>query len=77
MAGLASPKNLQRWLIDVIAPVVPGRRGVRATVAAMPSTRQLGEKQAFGVEGLDAITGEWRFPAAGQRFTALQCAVQQ
>ena len=76
--GLASPEKPPALdaLIDVIAPVaLDGVASGEAALAAMPSTRRVGSKP-FGVEGLDAITGEWQFPAAGQRYSAFQCAVQ-
>ena len=63
-------------LIDVIAPVVlDSVVSGEAALAAMPGTRRAGSKP-FGVEGLSAATGEWEFPAAGQRYSAFQCGVQ-
>ena len=63
-------------LIDVIAPVVPEAVvSGEAALAAMPGTRRAGSKP-FGIEGLSAATGEWEFPAAGQRYSAFQCGVQ-
>ena len=63
-------------LIDVIAPVVlESVVSGEAALAAMPATRRAGSKP-FGVEGLSAVTGEWEFPAAGQRYSAFQCGVQ-
>ncbi|MFC6279916.1 MULTISPECIES: cell division protein ZipA C-terminal FtsZ-binding domain-containing protein [Polaromonas] len=63
-------------LIDVIAPVVvESVVSGEAALAAMPSTRRAGSKP-FGVEGLSVDTGEWEFPAAGQRYSAFQCGVQ-
>jgi len=78
LSGLASPEKtpLLDTLIDVMAPVaIDGVLSGEAALAAMPSTRRAGSKP-FGVEGLDAITGEWQFPLAGQRYSAFQCAVQ-
>ena len=46
-----------------------------AALAAMPGTRRVGSKP-FRVEGLSAATGEWEFPAVGQRYSAFQCGVQ-
>ncbi len=63
-------------LIDVIAPVVlESVVSGEAALAAMPGTRRAGSKP-FGVEGLSAVTGEWEFPATGQRYSAFQCGVQ-
>ncbi len=63
-------------LIDVIAPVlVESVVSGEAALAAMPSTRRAGSKP-FGIEGLSVSTGEWEFPAAGQRYSAFQCGVQ-
>lgn len=63
-------------LIDVIAPVVvESVVSGEAALAAMPSTRRAGSKP-FGVEGLSVSSGEWEFPAAGQRYSAFQCGVQ-
>ncbi len=63
-------------LIDVITPVVlESVVSGEAALAAMPGTRRAGSKP-FGVEGLSAATGEWEFPAAGQRYSAFQCGVQ-
>ena len=78
LSGLASPEKMPLLdaLIDVMAPVaIDGVVSGDAALAAMPSTRRVGSKP-FGVEGLDAITGEWQFPVAGQRYSAFQCAVQ-
>ena len=76
--GLALPEKNPALdaLIDVIAAVaIDGVVSGEAALAAMPSTRRVGSKP-FGVEGLDAVTGEWQFPVAGQRYSAFQCAVQ-
>ncbi len=63
-------------LIDVIAPVVvEGVVSGEAALAAMPTTRRVGSKP-FGIEGLSASTGQWQFPAVGERYSAFQCAVQ-
>ncbi len=63
-------------LIDVIAPVVlEAVVSGEAALAAMPTTRRAGSKP-FGVEGLGVLSGEWEFPAAGQRYSAFQCGVQ-
>ena len=69
-------KPLLDSLIDVIAPVsIEGWVSGEAALAAMPSTRRAGSKP-FAVEGLSTVTGEWEFPAAGQRYSAFQCGVQ-
>ena len=63
-------------LIDAMAPVaLESVVSGEAALAAMPVTRRAGSK-AFGVEGLNAATGEWEFPMAGQRYSAFQCGVQ-
>ena len=63
-------------LIDAIAPVVlESPLAGEAALAAMPATRRVGSKP-FAIEGLNAATGEWEFPAAEQRYGAFQCGVQ-
>lgn len=63
-------------LIDVIAPVVlESQASGDAALVAMPATRRVGSKP-FAVEGANARTGEWEFPAVGQRYSAFQCGVQ-
>lgn len=63
-------------LIDAMAPVaLESLVSGDAALAAMPSTLRAGSKP-FGVEGLSADTGEWEFPAPGQRYSAFQCGVQ-
>ena len=44
-------------------------------LAHLPATRRAGGKP-FYIEGLDAETGEWEAPAAGQRYSELQAGVQ-
>jgi hypothetical protein len=63
-------------LIDSIAPIALDDRVVSgdAALAALPATRRVGSKP-FAVEGRNEI-GEWEFPAAGQRYHALQAGVQ-
>ncbi|MEO8079967.1 MAG: cell division protein FtsZ [Caldimonas sp.] len=46
-----------------------------ALLAHLPATRHVGSKLVL-VEGLDADSGEWETPAAGQRYGALQAGVQ-
>ena len=64
-------------LIDVIAPIALDGRVVSgdALLAALPATRRVGSKP-FAVEGQNEQTGEWEYPVAGQRYTALQAGVQ-
>lgn len=63
-------------LIDAIAPVVlDAPVSGEAALAAMPGTRRVGSKP-FAIEGLNTQTGEWEIPAAGHRYSALQCGVQ-
>jgi hypothetical protein len=63
-------------LIDVIAPVLlESHLSGEAALVAMPATRRVGSKP-FAVEGSNAGTGEWEFPAVGQRYSAFQCGVQ-
>jgi hypothetical protein len=63
-------------LIDAIAAIsLESVISGEAALAAMPGTRRVGRK-LFGVEGLSVMTGEWEYPAAGQRYKAFQCGVQ-
>ena len=63
-------------LIDAIAPLVlESPLAGEAALAAMPTTRRVGSKP-FAIEGLNAATGEWEFPAVDQRYRAFQCGVQ-
>ena len=63
-------------LIDAVAAVsLESVVSGDAALAAMPGTRRVGSKP-FRVEGLSAATGEWEFPAVGQRYSAFQCGVQ-
>lgn len=63
-------------LIDVIAPVLlESQVSGEAAIVAMPVTRRVGSKP-FAVEGSNARSGEWEFPAVGQRYSAFQCGVQ-
>lgn len=63
-------------LIDAMATVaLESVVSGEAALAAMPGTRRVGSKP-FGVEGLSAVSGEWEFPAPGQRYSAFQCGVQ-
>jgi ZipA, C-terminal FtsZ-binding domain len=63
-------------LIDAMAQVaLDAPVSGEAALAAMPSTRRVGSKP-FGIEGMNAATGEWELPAAGHRYSAFQCGVQ-
>lgn len=64
-------------LIDVIAPIALDGRVVSgdALLAALPHTRRVGSKP-FAIEGQNEAGGEWEFPRAGQRYTAIQAGVQ-
>ena len=63
-------------LIDAIAPVaLESPLAGEVALAAMPTTRRVGSKP-FAIEGLNAATGKWEFPAADQRYSAFQCGVQ-
>jgi len=41
----------------------------------MPATRRAGSKP-FAIEGVNAATGQWETPHAGQRYCAFQAGVQ-
>ena len=63
-------------LIDAIAVVtLDAPVSGDAALAAMPATRRVGSKP-FAIEGQSAAGGEWEYPVAGQRYSALQCGVQ-
>lgn len=63
-------------LIDVIAPVaLDAPVSGAAALAALPPTRRAGSKP-IAIEGLNAATGQWEPPAAGQRYSAFQAGVQ-
>jgi hypothetical protein len=64
-------------LIDVIAPIALDGRMLTgdALLAALPVTRRVGSKP-FAVEGRNEASGEWEWPVAGQRYSALQAGVQ-
>jgi hypothetical protein len=64
-------------LIDVIVPIAFDGKLVSgdALIAALPGTRRVGSKP-FAVEGQNDDTGEWEFPAPGQRYSAAQAGVQ-
>ena len=78
LAQLTAPEKKPALdvLVDAIAPVVlESPVSGEAALAVMPGTRRVGSKP-FGVEGLNVQTGEWEFPAPGQRYSAFQCGVQ-
>ncbi|MDR2154957.1 MAG: cell division protein FtsZ [Burkholderiaceae bacterium] len=64
-------------LIDSVALIALDGRVVSgdAVLAALPATRRVGSKP-FAIEGQNEASGEWEFPAAGQRYRALQAGVQ-
>ncbi|MFT4267068.1 MAG: cell division protein ZipA C-terminal FtsZ-binding domain-containing protein [Xenophilus sp.] len=63
-------------LIDVIAPVaLDAPVSGAAALAALPPTRRAGSKP-IAIEGLNAATGQWEMPAAGQRYGSFQAGVQ-
>lgn len=63
-------------LIDAIASVaLESPLAGDVALAAMPTTRRVGSKP-FAIEGLNAATGQWEFPAVDQRYRAFQCGVQ-
>jgi hypothetical protein len=58
-------------LIDAIAPIT-----LEAPVSGeMPPSRRAGTKP-FLIEGLNAESGDWELPAAGQRYSEFQAGVQ-
>jgi hypothetical protein len=63
-------------LIDAIATITPDAL-VTGDLALqqMPPTRRAGGKP-FQVEGLNANTGEWEAPRAGQRYSEFQAGLQ-
>jgi len=63
-------------LIDVLAAIaVESPVSGEAALAALPATRRAGSKP-FAVEGLNAASGHWETPHAGQRYIAFQAGVQ-
>lgn len=63
-------------LIDAMAAIaldapMPGE----AVLGVLPATRRVGSKP-FAIEGQNAHSGQWEWPQAGQRYTALQAGVQ-
>ena len=79
LAPLPAPDKRPRLdaLIDVIAPIALDGRLVSgdALLAALPASRRVGSKP-FAVEGQNEASGQWEFPAPGQRYQALQAGVQ-
>jgi len=74
----ASKRIVQRLdaLIDAIATLTLEAPISGATALThLPSTRRAGGKP-FMIEGLNAETGEWEFPVAGQRYGEFQAGVQ-
>lgn len=63
-------------LIDSLAHIpLDAPLPAEGAMAAMPATRRVGSKP-FHIEGLNAATGQWEQPAAGQHYSAFQAGVQ-
>lgn len=63
-------------LIDVVVPVaIDDVISGDAVLSVMPATRRVGSKP-LSVEGLNTLSQQWEPPQAGQRYTALQFALQ-
>ena len=64
-------------LIDSVVPITLDGRVLpgEALLAELPVTRRVGSKPLL-VEGQNANSGAWEFPAAGQRYRALRAGVQ-
>ena len=63
-------------LIDAIAPLaLEAPVSGELALAHLPPTRRAGSKP-FYIEGLNAESGDWEPPAAGQRYGELQAGVQ-
>ncbi len=63
-------------LIDSLVPLALEQAvSGEAVLAALPPSRRVGSKP-FAVEGLNADSGLWEPPRAGQRYTALQVGLQ-
>ena len=63
-------------LIDVLAAVeIDAPISGELTLTAMPPTRRVGSK-FFTIEGLNAASGLWEQPRAGQWYSAFQAGVQ-
>jgi hypothetical protein len=63
-------------LIDAIAGLSLGAPiAAELVLAHLPPTRRAGSKP-FLIEGLNADTGEWESPVAGQRYSEFQAGVQ-
>lgn len=81
VAGLGSGVRLRPAspidaLIDAVAEIaLEAPVSGDAVLAAMPPTRRAGSKPMF-IEGLHAETGQWEPVQAGQRYGAVQAAVQ-
>jgi len=81
-SGEAPPKPVLRRtarldpLIDAIAPLtLEAPVSGEMLLSHLPPTRRAGTKP-FHIEALNAETGEWEPPAAGQRYGELQAGVQ-
>jgi hypothetical protein len=63
-------------LVDAIAPLrLEAPVSGELVLTHLPTTRRAGTKPLL-IEGLDAETGEWEFPAPGRRYGELQAGVQ-
>jgi hypothetical protein len=63
-------------LIDAIVPLsLEAPVSGEAVLAHWPATRRAGTKP-FGIEGLDADSGDWAQPEPGRRYSELQAGVQ-
>lgn len=80
--GLSSASAAERKpldpLLDALAPIeldAGSRVSGEAALAALPASRRVGDKP-FAVEGLNAETGQWEPPQAGQLYSEFQAGVQ-
>lgn len=63
-------------LIDVLATLhIDAPVAGEAVLLHLPATRRAGSKP-FAIEGLNADTGEWEAPSAGQRYGEFQAGLQ-
>ncbi|HEV7915266.1 MAG TPA: cell division protein FtsZ, partial [Albitalea sp.] len=63
-------------LIDAIAPLtLEAPVSAELALTHLPTTRRAGSKPLL-IEGLNAETGDWEMPTAGQRYGELQAGVQ-
>lgn len=63
-------------LIDALAQITVDQHvSGEMALSHLPPTRRAGSKP-FAIEGLNAATGQWETPRAGERYTAFQAGVQ-